>query len=126
MCKYSTLWSNDFTDDYFLDRLEAWLKGKPVVHDTSHVRPLSVAKLPGEADASSGVELAERLKRDKAIMGVFDEGCMGMFNAIIPDHLLNPTGVFKERFSQSALYAAMQQVRSRGAGSASSGSIDKA
>ena len=23
--------------------------------------------------------------RDKAIMGVFDEGCMGMFNAIIPD-----------------------------------------
>ena len=29
---------------------------------------------------------------------------MGMFNAIIPDHLLNPTGVFKERLSQSALY----------------------
>jgi L-fucose isomerase-like protein len=27
-----------------------------------------------------------------------------MFNAIIPDHLLHPTGVFKERLSQSALY----------------------
>jgi hypothetical protein len=27
-----------------------------------------------------------------------------MFNAIIPDHLLNPTGVYKERLSQSALY----------------------
>ena len=37
-------------------------------------------------------------------MGVFDEGCMGMFNAIIPDHLLHRTGVFKERLSQSALY----------------------
>ena len=37
-------------------------------------------------------------------MGVFDEGCMGMFNAIMPDHLLNPTGVYKERLSQSALY----------------------
>ena len=36
-------------------------------------------------------------------MGVFDEGCMGMFNAIIPDDLLNPTGVYKERLSQSAL-----------------------
>lgn len=35
---------------------------------------------------------------------------MGMFNAIVPDHLLNPTGVFKERFSQSALYAAMRRV----------------
>ena len=43
-------------------------------------------------------------------MGVFDEGCMGMFNAIIPDELLHPTGVFKERLSQSALYAAMRTV----------------
>ena len=43
-------------------------------------------------------------------MGVFDEGCMGMFNAIIPDELLHPTGVFKERLSQSSLYATMQRV----------------
>ena len=43
-------------------------------------------------------------------MGVFDEGCMGMFNAIIPDHLLHPTGVFKERLSQSALYYETTQV----------------
>ena len=28
--------------------------------------------------------------RDKAIMGVFDEGCMGMFNAIIPDRPAQP------------------------------------
>lgn len=34
-------------------------------------------------------------------MGVFDEGCMGMYNAIIPDELLHPTGVYKERLSQS-------------------------
>jgi L-fucose isomerase-like protein len=44
-------------------------------------------------------------------MGVFDEGCMGMFNAIIPDELLHATGVFKERLSQSALYAKMQTVK---------------
>ena len=43
-------------------------------------------------------------------MGVFDEGCMGMFNAIIPDRLLNRTGVFKERLSQSALYFETTQV----------------
>lgn len=35
---------------------------------------------------------------------------MGMYNAIIPDHLLHPLGLFKERLSQSALFAAMQQV----------------
>src|SRR3954470_14347999 len=57
-----------------------------------------------------GESLAEQLMGEKAIMGVFDEGCMGMFNAIIPDSLLNPTGVFKERLSQSSLYYETTQV----------------
>src|SRR5580700_1799555 len=43
-------------------------------------------------------------------MGVFDEGCMGMYNAIIDDELLNPAGVYKERLSQSALVAKMRTV----------------
>jgi hypothetical protein len=33
-----------------------------------------------------------------------------MYNAIIPDELLHPMGIFKERLSQSALYYAMTQV----------------
>lgn len=107
--KYSTLWSQDFSDDYFLSRLKGWLNGVTVEHDHGHVRPLSRLKLPNDAEAL-GASLAQKLKCDKAILGVFDEGCMGMFNAIIPDHLLNPTGVFKERLSQSALYAAMRRV----------------
>ncbi|MFL6450280.1 MAG: fucose isomerase [Bryobacteraceae bacterium] len=106
---YTTLWSEDFADDYFLTRLGQWLKGEEVHHDTSHVRPLNALRIPAESE-SLGRSLAQQLKREKAIMGVFDEGCMGMFNAIVPDHLLNKTGVFKERLSQSALYAAMQTV----------------
>jgi len=35
---------------------------------------------------------------------------MGMFNAIIPDHALHACGVFKERLSQSALYAETMRV----------------
>lgn len=35
---------------------------------------------------------------------------MGMYNAIIDDELLNPSGVYKERLSQSALVAAMRLV----------------
>ncbi len=106
---YSTLWSDDFTDEPFLAKLKAWLNGEPVTHDTSHVRSLASLQLPEEAK-QLGSNLAKQLKREKAIMGVFDEGCMGMFNAIVPDHLLNPTGVFKERLSQSALFAAMREV----------------
>ena len=53
-----------------------------------------------------GVALAAQLAREKAILGVFDEGCMGMFNAIIPDHLLNPVGVsdIDGKMSRSSSY----------------------
>ncbi len=107
--QYDTLWSEDFSDALFLDNLKRWLDGGSVVHDLSHVKPIGEVKLAADA-AALGAEVARELRNDKAIMGVFDEGCMGMFNAIIPDELLHPTGVFKERLSQSALYAAMQQV----------------
>jgi hypothetical protein len=106
---YSTLWSLDFTDDFFLNGLRRWLKGERVTHDHSHVRALKDFKNVPEA-AHVGVALARELKREKAILGVFDEGCMGMYNAIIPDELLFPLGVCKERLSQSALYAAMLNV----------------
>jgi hypothetical protein len=78
-------------------------------HDASHVRPLP--PLPPTPERELGVAVAEQLLADKAIIGVFDEGCMGMYNAIIDDELLNPLGIYKERLSQSALWAEMQQVR---------------
>jgi hypothetical protein len=106
---YSTLWSEDFTDDKFISGLRRWLAGEVVQHDLSHVTPLDQFHLPVSA-VELGERLAAQLRRDKAIMGVFDEGCMGMYNAIIPDELLHATGVFKERLSQSALFAEMQQV----------------
>jgi hypothetical protein len=106
---YSTLWSEDFTDAFFLTGLREWLVTGAVTHDQSHVRDLALLKLPAEEERI-GREFGTRLRREKAILGVFDEGCMGMFNAIIPDELLHPTGFFKERLSQSSLFAAMQTV----------------
>jgi hypothetical protein len=99
---YSTLWSEDFTDDAFKTKLRQWLKTGKCTHATPHVTPIAKVKLSGPA-VKLGQKLAAQLQREKAIMGVFDEGCMGMFNAMIPDELLHPTGVFKERLSQSAL-----------------------
>ncbi|MCB1121618.1 MAG: fucose isomerase [Verrucomicrobiae bacterium] len=105
--KYSTLWSEDFTDEFFLNGLKAWQETGEITHPTPHVQAFGGAS--GQADEVAD-RLATELKSRKAILGVFDEGCMGMFNAIIPDHLLFPTGVFKERLSQSALYAGMREV----------------
>ncbi len=104
---FDSLWSVDFDDAPFVDGLRTWLGGGSIQHDMSHVRAGADVALPA-AMRTLGRQLAETLRRDKAIMGVFDEGCMGMYNAIIPDELLHPMGVFKERLSQSALYAEMR------------------
>jgi len=107
--RYSSLWSEDFKDSFFKNGLREWLQTGVITHDQSHVKDLQFLKLPAN-DEQFGRNAARKFKQQKAIMGVFDEGCMGMFNAIIPDELLHPTGVFKERLSQSSLYAAMQLV----------------
>ena len=43
-------------------------------------------------------------------MGIFDEGCMGMYNAIIPDENLMPTGRVQGTAQPVRLYAAMREV----------------
>jgi hypothetical protein len=105
---FSTLWSEDFTDDKFRVGLRKWLMSGLVTHVVSHVRKLRPSSTK---DALLGRRFAQDFRRRKAIMGVFDEGCMGMYNAIIPDEILHPTGVFKERLSQSSLFAAMLTVK---------------
>ncbi len=115
--KYSTLWSETFTDAFFKAGLLEWLTTGVVTHDQSHVRSLPLLKLPAE-DERAGRDFGKRFRTNKAILGVFDEGCMGMFNAIIPDDLLHATGCFKERLSQSTLYAAMQNVSDEDAAAA--------
>src|SRR5258708_4611082 len=107
--EYSSIWSEDFTDEFFVKGIRQWIKDGKITHDTSHIRDLGAAKLPA-AEAELGKALAEQLARDKAVLGIFDEGCMGMYNAIIDDELLNPMGIYKERLSQSALVAAMRCV----------------
>ena len=107
---YSTIWSEDFTDDFFREHLRTWLKEGHARHKMAHLTKWKHVK-GGSKERKLGAALAEQLRREKAILGVFDEGCMGMFNAIIPDSLLNPLGIFKERLSQSALYYETTQVR---------------
>ncbi len=121
---YSTLWSEDFEDDFFTKGLKEWLTRGKISHDESHVNTFSSAQIPA-ADVQKGKDFADRLMANKAIMGVFDEGCMGMFNAIVPDDLLHKTGIFKERLSQSSLYAKMLDVKDDEARSVLNWLVDK-
>jgi hypothetical protein len=106
--KHSSLWSKDFTDDWAREQLKIWLETGEIVHDQSHVRDLPA--LPASDEKALGEALADELRTNKAILAVFDEGCMGMYNAIFDDELINPSGIYKERLSQSALVAEMNTV----------------
>ncbi|WP_405784926.1 hypothetical protein OG512_44820 [Streptomyces sp. NBC_01378] len=105
---YAALWSDDFTDEWAGDGLRTWLETGTLTHDTTHVRDLPA--LPADAETELGVALACQLRSEKAVIGVFDEGCMGMYYAIIDDELLNALGISKERLSQSALVVEMNKV----------------
>ncbi len=107
--EYSTLWSKDFTDRFSLEKIDQWLTSGRIEHDMSHVKDFKSS----DCDATlqkQAADLASAMRSRKAILGIFDEGCMGMYNAIIDDELLNPMGIFKERLSQSALVARMRTV----------------
>ena len=108
--KFSSLWSENFDDDYFSPRPRQMAQDR---QDQARrvARPAACRLQDPGASEKVGRKVAKSLKQEKAIMGVFDEGCMGMYNAIVPDELLNPTGIFKERLSQSSLYAKMLTVK---------------
>jgi hypothetical protein len=107
---YSTIWSENFEDDFFINGIQEWLATGNINHKINHTKSFVDANI-NKADNEIGIAFAKTFRKNKAIMGVFDEGCMGMYNAIIPDATLHKTGVFKERLSQSALYAEMLLVK---------------
>ena len=107
--QYATLWSETFEDAQFLDGLRSWLMTGEVKHDESHVSLFDPAGSSKDV-RSVARQIATDLKRNKVILGVFDEGCIGMYNAIVPDELMAPMGFFKERLSQSAMYYETLQV----------------
>ncbi len=109
---YSTLWSENFNDEFFLKGLNDWLTTGKITHNIAHVNDYLSSEIPTE-DKEFGLSFSHEFKSNKSIMGVFDEGCMGMYNAIVPDNLLHNTGIFKERLSQSSLYAKMLTISDR-------------
>lgn len=107
--EHSLLWAESFSEPAARAGLARWLERGEIRHDRSHVRRFDADEIPRRL-RRFGRERASELRRWPALMGCLDEGCMGMFNAIIPDHLLHPMGVHKERISQSTLWSAMRRV----------------
>jgi len=60
--EYSSIWSLDFTDEFFLVGIRQWLEKGKISHDTGHVRDLDVMRLP-EPETKLGFALAQQMKR---------------------------------------------------------------
>jgi len=106
---YSTIWSETFDDDFFRQGIHEWITSGKIAHEVLYPRAIREYSLPAK-EMELGKALAKDLLFDKPIIGVFDEGCMGMYNAIIDDEYLHKIGIYKERLSQSGLLAEMKLV----------------
>jgi hypothetical protein len=112
--EYSSLWTEEFTDDFFLNGLRNFLATGKVTHDISHARPFAKVNASGYAKSLKlGRAIAENLRRHRAIIGPLDEMCMGMENAVFGNELLYRKGMGKENISQSELLARMGTVSDR-------------
>jgi L-fucose isomerase-like protein len=112
--KFSTVWSEDFTDKAFNDRLNEFFSKGKITYKKNHIHPYSSIKSKINkkyADAlKAGEAFAKKLLSKRAIAGYLDEMCMGMENGVFDNKLLYPIGIGKENISQSELLARMETV----------------
>ena len=100
---YSHALEREFRPTSFFLRAPAAGCAKAACRTTTSPRaPLRPASAPRQASGRARRSPRDLLRR-KAIMGVFDEGCMGMYNAIIPDELLFRSASSRSGCRQSAL-----------------------
>lgn len=109
--EYSRLWSENFNDDFFINKLEEWLKTGKIDHDTSYLKQVTGDSQLFKSNAGKlGQYLGEYVLHRKEIIGLFDNFCMGMINGVFPQKTLCDLGMPMEGLSQSALVYEMSKV----------------
>ena len=107
--KYSTLWSGDFTDKPFLNGLRQWLTAEKVRARPHHVRPLDPSTCPPMPKPWARAGRAN-CAATRPSWASSTKAAWACTTPSFPTSSSMPLGVFKERLSQSALYAAMRTV----------------
>ncbi len=114
---FATLWSEEFNDELFNQRLDEFLVTGNITYSTDHIHQFTDHEdefvendIWIDDTLTIGNAFAEQLQHDRAIIGPLDEMCMGMENAVISNELLYPIGIGKENISQSELLARMKTV----------------
>ncbi len=109
--RYSRLWSENFDDDFFYQKLAEWLRTGNIEHNLSYLTRIMLdTPLFNTTAGQLGRYLGEYVLKHKEIMGFFDMFCMGMINGVFPQKALCDIGMPMEGLSQSALLYEMSLV----------------
>ncbi len=108
---YSRLWSEDFSDEFFINGLATWLRYGAVSHELSYLKSIAPThKVMGTEGGAVGRQVGEFIIKNKEIIGLFDTFCMGMINGVFPQQSMVNIGMPIESLSQSALLVEMAKV----------------
>ena len=108
---YARLWSENFDDLFFLEKMEEWIKTGEIIHDTSYLQEIDPHSALFQTEAGQlGKYLGEYILHHKEILGLFDTFCMGMINGVFPQKTLCDIGMPLEALSQSMLLFEMGKV----------------
>ena len=108
---YSRLWSENFDDPMFEQKLATWLRDGAVSHALNYLHPVAATHAVMSTEAGQqGRQVGEYILQHKAIVGLFDTFCMGMINGVFPQQAMVKVGMPVESLSQSALLVEMQKV----------------
>jgi len=109
--EHSRLWSSNFDDQFFYNKLAEWFETGKITHDVSYLKDLEVnTKLLQTESGKLGKYLGEWVLENKEIMGLFDSFCMGMINGVFPQEALCRIGMPLESLSQSMLVYEMSLI----------------
>ncbi len=82
--KYSTIWSEDFQDEFFINGIQSWIRTGTIVHDVSHVRSLNIHNLPS-VEMELGITLARKLKHIKLFLASSNKAVWGCITQLLDD-----------------------------------------
>ena len=63
--EYSTIWTESFTDEFFINGIRQWIREGVITHDIDHVSDLKIEELPF-AEVELGFALARKLQQENA------------------------------------------------------------
>lgn len=108
--RHSKIWTETFLDDnYFMRNLITWISSGRITYPEDHITDLESLKV-SETAIDFGKKIADRIKKEKRILGQMDPGCMGMLNAVFSPDKLAEIAMPLELLSQSDLLAEMNLV----------------